>query len=290
MSHYAVLVIGENPEKQLEPFSESLKVPEYESDTVSQEEKDSFLNHYRENENVSLDLTFDEVYAIHGEDWNHNRWREVDGVWKEFSTYNPNSKWDWYSLGGRWLGYFKLRAGKIGERGVAGAFDNHPMTTDGADSARKCDIDFDAMRDEAGEKAGAYYDRFYSLVGDQPLPNWEEIRKRHGEKGIEAARKEYRNHPVTQILNGVEEFRHEFLFRDITEMAETRGDYIEQARRSRIVTFAVLYNGTWYERGEMGWWGMVHNEVEKNEWENQFYQLLESLPDNTLLSVFDCHI
>jgi hypothetical protein len=146
------------------------------------------------------------------------------------------------------------------------------------------------MRDEAGNEAGKYYDRFWTLVGDQPLPNWKEIRERHGEGNIEAARKEYQDHPVTKILNGNEEFRHDFIFDDIMKMAETRGDYVEQARRSRVVTFAVLYNGNWYQRGEMGWWGMVANEKDKNEWENQFYELLESLPEDTLLSVYDCHI
>lgn len=290
MSHFAVLVIGDNPEEQLEPFSENLEVPEYESDTVSQEEQDSFLQHYREKENVSLDLTFEEVYALKGEDWNRNRWRLVDGVWKEFSTYNPKSKWDWYSLGGRWHGYFKLLPDKVGERGMPGAFNDRPMLVGGVDAARKCDIDFETMRDEAGSEAGKYYDRFWALVGDQPLPNWKEIRERHGQDNIDAAREEYRNHPVTKILNGSEKFRHDFIFDDIMKMAETRGDYVEQARRSRVVTFAVLQNGNWYQRGEMGWWGVVSNEKDKNEWENQFYELLESLPEDTLLSVYDCHI
>lgn len=80
------------------------------------------------------------------------------------------------------------------------------------------------------------------------------------------------------------------MFRDIMEMAESRGDFIEKARRSCAVTFAVLYNGKWYEKGEMGWWGMVSNEKDQNEWNDQFYELLESLPDDTLLSVYDCHI
>ena len=29
----------------------------------------------------------------------------------ELSTYNPNSKWDWYTIGGRWDGYFNLKDG-----------------------------------------------------------------------------------------------------------------------------------------------------------------------------------
>lgn len=291
MSHFTVLVIGEDPEEKLAPFSENIEVPEYEIGTVSKEEKESFLSHYREEKKISPEVTFEEAYAIYGDDWNSNRWRQdKDGLWKEYSRYNPNSKWDWYSLGGRWLGFFKLKPGAAGTAGRSGAFDNEPLRPGNVDQARKCDIDFEAMRDEAGKKAAEYYDRFWAFVGDQSLPNWKNIRERHGKENIEFAREEYRNHPVSKLLNQSEEWRHEFLFEDISTMAETRADYIEQARRSRVVTFAVLKDGQWYEKGEMGWWGMVSNEKDQSEWNNQFYELLESLPDNTLLSVYDCHI
>lgn len=290
MSHFTVLVIGEDPEEQLQPFSENLIVPEYESDTVSQEEKDRFLAHYREENNFSPEVTFEEAYAIYGEYWNGNCWRkDNDGVWKEYSRYNPNSKWDWYSLGGRWMGYFQLKPGATGTAGRPGVFDNEPLRPGNVDQARKCDIDFEAMRDEAGKKAADYYDRFWALVGNQPLPNWTQIRERHGED-IDAARKEYHDHPVVKLLEANEEWRHKFFMSDMLEMAETRGDYIEQARRSRAVTFAVLKDGQWYEKGEMGWWGMVSNEKDQSEWNDKFYELLNSLPDDTLLSVYDCHI
>jgi hypothetical protein len=29
-----------------------------------------------------------------------------------YSTYNPNSKWDWYAIGGRWSGYITTKQGK----------------------------------------------------------------------------------------------------------------------------------------------------------------------------------
>lgn len=291
MSHFTVLVIGNDPETQLEPFSENLRVPAYVQGDVSDEDKKRFLDHYQKEEGVSPDLTFDEVYSIHGEDWNDNTWRKNEqGVWQEYSTYNPNSKWDWYSLGGRWMGFFKLKEGAVGELGRSGTFGNKPDGIGMVDAARKCDIDFDAIRNKAGQEAAEYYDRFWKLVGDQPLPNWKEIRERHGEGNIDAARKEYGNHPVTQILKTDEDFRFAFINEDIMRMAETRGDYIENERRSSIVTFAVLHNGKWFEKGNMGWWGMVSDEKDQNEWNNQFYELLESLPNDTLLSVYDCHI
>ena len=44
------------------------------------------------------------------EDEDEARWGlDEEGVYR-LTTYNPNSKWDWYEVGGRWTGYFKLKA------------------------------------------------------------------------------------------------------------------------------------------------------------------------------------
>lgn len=40
----------------------------------------------------------------------------------------------------------------------------------------------------------------------------------------------------------------------------------------------------------MGWFGMVTNEMSKEEWENKFKELIDSLPKDTLITVVDCHI
>jgi hypothetical protein len=59
------------------------------------------------------------------------------------SQYNPDSKWDWYSVGGRWAGYFKLKPGATGELGEPGVFDNKPEHD--ADIATVEDIDWANM-------------------------------------------------------------------------------------------------------------------------------------------------
>lgn len=57
---------------------------------------------------------FDNQYEEHGEDWNDSRWKKNDdGVWEEWSTYNPDSKYDWYSLGGRWGKSIKTKYGEF---------------------------------------------------------------------------------------------------------------------------------------------------------------------------------
>lgn len=41
---------------------------------------------------------FDRLYGILGNDWNGNRWgKNPDGVWEEWSTYNPNTVFDYFS-------------------------------------------------------------------------------------------------------------------------------------------------------------------------------------------------
>ena len=40
----------------------------------------------------------------------------------------------------------------------------------------------------------------------------------------------------------------------------------------------------------MGWFGMSHNEVSEDEWLAKFNQMIDELPDDTLLTVVDCHI
>ena len=57
-----------------------------------------------------------------------------------------------------------------------------------------------------------------------------------------------------------------------------------------VATFAVLMDGEWYERGNMGWWGIIANEKGQDVWEEEFWKLIEKLPPNTWLSVYDCHI
>ena len=45
-----------------------------------------------------------------------------------------------------------------------------------------------------------------------------------------------------------------------------------------------------YEKGKMGRWGTVSNQKDSKTRQSEFKKLLEELPEDTLLSVYDCHI
>lgn len=204
MSHYVALVIGDDPESQLAPYDENIEVAPYYTGTVSEDEKQRMLDYYN-NERGYKFSSFEECYEYKGRDWNGNRYKFVDGEWKEFSTYNPNSKWDWYQLGGRWSGGFiKLKEGAEGEVGNGSLVMGN---TAGVDQAYKRDIDFDKID------------------------------------------------------------------------------------RKNFIPYAVLYQGLWISRGEMGWFGVSMNEqYDEREWENKVWELIDSTSDDTLFSFYDLHI
>ena len=57
---------------------------------------------------------FEDTYKMYGDDWNGRRWsKNTRGIWCEYSTYNPNSKWDWYCEGGRWHNSIKTKSGEF---------------------------------------------------------------------------------------------------------------------------------------------------------------------------------
>jgi hypothetical protein len=56
-----------------------------------------------------------------------------------------------------------------------------------------------------------------------------------------------------------------------------------------VSTWAIVHDGQWIEKTAMGWWGMSA-EVDQTEWDRKHTELIDSLPDDTLLSVYDCHI
>lgn len=171
MSHFTVLIIGDSIDNQLAPFQEN---------NMGDCPKE-FLKFYSEK-----DEKFKENPDI------------INGVEEEGYYDNPNAKWDWYILGGRWSGMIKLKEGATGVAGRSGVFKNET----GIDSAKKGDI-----------------------------------------------------------LN-----LHE------------------------IKTYAILKDGEWYARGEMGWFGVSNDSLSIEEWDKKYIELLTGLPDDILLSIVDCHI
>jgi len=242
-----------------------------------------------QSDGLGVEITFDDLYREKGKDWNDRVWEYNDeGILVEYSTYNPNSKWDWYELGGRWTGYFKLKEGAKGKLGEPGLM-TEKAKVGYADLALKKDIDFDFMRKVAEEQAIESYDKAMGIIGELPInESWEVVIARIDD--VEEAREIYWNQPRCKAwkdqkggaILGFSSSPDDFLM--------TKDEYVQEAKNGAIVTFAVLKDGKWYEKGKMGWWACVTNEKDKKSWNAEFAALIDSLSDDTLLSVYDCHI
>ena len=215
----------------------------------------------------------------------------ADGTVRVIDRTNPNKKWDWWMIGGRWTGFFKVKPGRPRALGEPGLMTERPEP-EYADQLRKRDVDVLGMRREAGKKANETYNRFErATAGLVVPPTWEEIRERHGKGNIDAAREEWREYPWVRALREAEL---DTIYADMhEEFFVGRGGreaYVRYAERNAFTTFGFVQDGKWHERGEMGWWGIVSDEKDDDAWLEEFNAMIDALPDDTLLTIVDCHI
>lgn len=133
MSHYTVAVFhrkDQDIDEMLAPYSENLQVEPYISFT-----RQEAIDYVRKNYQGYQDRTDEECWQLMADDAGEGM-TDADG--NILTTYNPLSKWDWYSEGGRWGGFLKV---------------GHQHK----DEARVKDIDF-SMNREAYEDALHFWD------------------------------------------------------------------------------------------------------------------------------------
>lgn len=340
MSHFTVLVVGGNPEKQLAPYQENnmencpvefLKFhdkesecsKEYQTESVERvkmldgrllaKEDEAFrkpgtFGIGSDTHEVPLHLKivkvkFKKMYLTFEEfmkDWHGYKERDKKknryGYWE-----NPNKKWDWYQLGGRWTGFFKLKPQAVGAVGAPGLMTS-PPDLGYVDQVRKSEIDFPCMRLEARAEAAVRYDRLVRLLGgkiDPLLTTWKQMftKKKYKALDIDEKRLIYREQAPLKKIHALrisatldKDDRDFLTWLDYESYLIGRDAFLQKAENGALSTFAVVMNGKWYEKGEMGWFGCVSGEKNPGIWEAEFAKLLDQASDNTLLSVYDCHI
>lgn len=126
MSHFVGLCFGEGWENNLDRYDENLEVAGYITHTkleAIEYAKDIHKRHYNHAIEVidNPDYEYDKKYYqdiidIGPELTNVEAWKriqewgyEIDDEENLISHYNPDSRWDWYVIGGRWDGFLILK-------------------------------------------------------------------------------------------------------------------------------------------------------------------------------------
>ena len=143
---------------------------------------------------------------------------------------NPNAKWDWYVLGGRWADFFTLKDGSTSNQSL------------------KKDIDFEAMILKQRKEAERLWDKSEEVIANA---------KRDGR-----------------------DFKSVLLYRYERKDTDTKDSFINSHLGFSV--FSVLKYGTWYEKDT--------NSDSEILWKKELVKLIEDVPRDTLLSLYDCHI
>jgi hypothetical protein len=231
------------------------------------------------------------------------------GYWE-----NPNKKWDWWQIGGRWRGMLRLKEGAPATYGERSAVCVMSAERDGdpegylkddphmSDIARVGDIDFEGMDLEVDLKIDDWWPKYQKylaikrdeakddegfLMFDIPhtLQNLGIIKCVEPRKPMVDAD----GKPVLDENGRQEWTKGRFEEREVT-LGEFKTDY---RHHWEFGTYAVVdQNGQWHEKGEMGWWGISSETPESAaEWNKSFMDrwIRHEDPD-TMLAVVDCHI
>lgn len=338
MSHFVVLVIGPDIEGQLAPYQENnmndcpkkyLKFNDHEDEIREKYETGSTEKikmpdgtlvwswderfrvpgsfgtghdtHKIPEDCQKVTVKFTELYPTleaYAKDYEGYSKRDPDigryGYWE-----NPNRKWDWYTIGGRWTGFFPLKANAKGKTGKPGLMT--PVAKSGyVDQCLIKDIDIGRARDEAEAEARARFadwKKAFTVHGHGET--FEETRDRicgvdsaYDASKLDEARKAFWHQPIVNGYAKILKEKDEHCWDDpIRQFGFDEEVYVQKMRNTALTTFAILKDGEWFENGEMGWWGVTHDEkMSDADWRAHFARLYDELPGDTMLTIVDCHI
>ena len=307
MTHFVVLVIGDDVEGQLAPFHEFECTgvnDQYVIDVDKTSETLAEYERYKDDHDYPTFRAFLEGWygadkiVEHGQEPDRNGehkygWVRVDAAGNAveyIDRTNPNKKWDWWSVGGRWCDFFLLREGESGKRGSVGLMgqarrarvltEERAMKRVHADVAKKGQIDWEGMAAEAMRNAERNYDEFLAKIGKSS-------------PGHEAYFFDIQMRPEVKArldaMSDREQSRAEYQRLTLADF-ETKDEHAHRCARRAGITRAIVSEGQWVERGEAHWFGVFDEKVDTDEWDRRYWELIGSLDDDVTLTIVDCHI
>jgi len=256
---------------------------------------------------AAVEVPYREKYATFEEymkDWCGYDERDADtgryGSWR-----NPNAKWDYWRIGGRWRGllFAELNSSFVmGEKAWEvdhnrTPFIDKPQAVDGVQIKNLSWVKIEA---EQKKKAGVFLDAWTAWNfgrGDKDVagnmfnnkPNLREFALEmgfltciHDEKELTGKELLVDPWPKTERA-GWDIWNH------LPKADELWAEYMDYWLPIR--TYAVVNDDGWHEPGEMGWWGCCSGSGEDHaKYTRTFRQFIEKADPDTWLVVCDCHI
>lgn len=292
MSHFTVLV----PAKDEDELAAKL-LPFHEYECTGIEEYTEF---------IPADM--DELRADFE---NFGDGRDLDQFAREWSGYhisedliygritNPNAKWDWWLVGGRWSGLLQLKDFATSlvhdqhGRGKPGVFGRLNNDVERADYSLAGNVDWGAMKQERLDNAMDRWTKVQSALTkaaatETPPDILERAEQRHIEtKGRWSVEEVAHDIFVAQILHDEHDM---FLLRGFDEYEVPEDEYRAKFQTEALTYAFIDLEGNWNQRGEMGWWGFDDPSQATPDYDAAFWQFAESLPDGQRVYIVDCHI
>lgn len=243
-----------------------------------------------------VNIPFREKYETLGdfiEDWAGYQYESRMNAWGRW--HNPNAKWDWYVIGGRWAGLLLTMRGKT------------------VDLANAGDVDWDGIANDTVARNLTTYDRIQKALAKVDTMSREAIQAAYGHfhNGIEGWTQAYfddsieirakHRKEVFPTLDGYirwqameaetwKELTLLLTWDDIKRYLSPREDFIEyHAARAQTYAFLDLKN-RWNQRGEMGWWGADDEGKGTPNYDAVWWEFVRLLPSDQRVYIVDCHI
>ena len=214
---------------------------------------------------------------------------------KVFSLTNPNKKWDWWQIGGRFSGQLSVKAGAFAGTGKR-SWTNEKDVIVGCDVAKRSDLDLDAMKKAQQDRRRKWAENCCAEAKRtmEDLDIACRVKPIAHAKWMELPEPKPRGADYAAWLraNGGPDWG---IYADFSQACweipapspnQSLTEWIEAA--PPISTFAVVHDNQWFEKGDMGWWGMVSDE--KPNWDEHFTDLFGLIRDDQWVAIVDCHI
>jgi len=224
------------------------------------------------------------------------------------TEHNPDSKWDWWKLGGRWSGSLLSAGPQLkGELGVLGS----QSDPDGCDLCRVGDLTLIAMKQRNVQARRRRLDDYLLKVCQHQHLHYDEVLSRYHvfTKSVVRYRAAWEragspgrfrdwipgntdaqfaaevgagnNYTVSSICDDI-------FGVGVPEGTTDLDAWVASTQSLR--PFAVLRGGEWRERGRMGWFGCVSDEKSETAWADEFATITSTLKPEQWLAAVDCHI